>query len=69
MEVQTAEHQGRAFLFITSHLLVALLWLCLVFMERKMQNANYFGMMKCKMPKFSWVCFVPSKMPNFLWGG
>jgi hypothetical protein len=33
-----------------------------------MQNANYFGMIKCKMPKFSWVCLVLSKMPNFSWG-
>jgi hypothetical protein len=29
-----------------------------------MQNAN-FGMMKCKMPKFSGLCLVPSKMPKF----
>jgi hypothetical protein len=33
-----------------------------------MQNVNYFGAMKCKMPKFSWVCLVLSKMPNFSWG-
>jgi hypothetical protein len=39
------------------------LWLCLV---PGMQNANYFGMIKCKMPKFSWVCLVSFKMPNFL---
>jgi hypothetical protein len=38
-------------------------------MECKMQNANYFGMMKCKILKFSWVCLVLSKMPNFSWGG
>jgi hypothetical protein len=25
-----------------------------------MQNANYFGMMKCKIPNFLWVCLVPS---------
>jgi hypothetical protein len=37
--------------------------------EYKMQNANYFGMMKCKMLKLSWVCLVPSKMPNFSWVG
>jgi hypothetical protein len=38
-------------------------------MEYKMQNANYFEIMKCKIPKFSWVCLVPFKIPNFLWGG
>jgi hypothetical protein len=38
-------------------------------MEYKIKNANYFGMMKCKMPKFSWVCLVSSKIPNFSWGG
>jgi hypothetical protein len=37
-------------------------------MECKMQNPNYFGMMKYKMPKFSWVWLVPSKMSNFSWG-
>jgi hypothetical protein len=40
---------------------------CLV--PHGMQNANYFGMMKCKISKFSWVCLVPSKMSNFSWGG
>ena len=31
-----------------------------------MQNGNYFGMMKYKMPKFSGLCLVSSKMPKFL---
>jgi hypothetical protein len=31
-----------------------------------MQNANYFGMMEYKMPKFSRLCLVPSKMQNLL---
>jgi uncharacterized Zn finger protein (UPF0148 family) len=31
-----------------------------------MQNANYFGMMKYKMPKFSGSCLVPSEVQNLL---
>ena len=31
-----------------------------------MQNVNYFGVMKCKMPKFSGLYLVPSKMHNLL---
>jgi hypothetical protein len=34
-------------------------------MEYKIQNTKYFGMMKCKIPNFSWVCLVPSKIPKF----
>jgi hypothetical protein len=41
--------------------------LCLV--PHGMQNANYFGMMKCKMPKFLLGCLISSEMPIFLWGG
>jgi hypothetical protein len=37
--------------------------LCLV--PHEMQNVNGFGMMKCKMLKFSWVCLVLSKMLIF----
>jgi hypothetical protein len=33
-----------------------------------MQNTNYFGMMKCKMPKFSWVCLVPIQNDKFFMG-
>jgi hypothetical protein len=40
---------------------------CLV--SHRMQNVNYFRMIKCKMPKFSRVCLVPFKMLNFSWGG
>jgi len=32
----------------------------------KMQNANYFGMAECEIPKFSGLCLVPSKMQNLL---
>jgi len=32
----------------------------------KMQNANYFGMVECEIPKFSGLCLVPSKMQNLL---
>jgi hypothetical protein len=35
-------------------------------MEYKMQNINYFGVMKCKMPKFSELCLVLFKMLKFL---
>jgi hypothetical protein len=31
-----------------------------------MQNADYFGVMKCKIPKFSESRLVPSKMQNLL---
>jgi hypothetical protein len=31
-----------------------------------MQNANYFGMVECKMPKFLGSCLVPSKIQNLL---
>jgi len=31
-----------------------------------MQNANYFGMIKYKMPKFSGSCLVPSEVQNLL---
>jgi hypothetical protein len=37
-------------------------------MKHKMQNINYFGMMKCKMSKFLWIYLVPFKIPNFSWG-
>jgi hypothetical protein len=33
------------------HVVLSFLRLCLV--THVMQNANHFGMMKCKMPKFS----------------
>jgi hypothetical protein len=32
----------------------------------KIQNANYLGMMECKMLKFLEFCLVPSKMQNLL---
>jgi hypothetical protein len=35
--------------------------------KNKIQNANYFETMKCKMAKFSWMCLIPLKMPNFSW--
>jgi len=41
-------------------------WGCLVPKENKMQNTNYFEMMKYKMPKFSESCLVSSKMQNLL---
>jgi hypothetical protein len=34
-------------------------------MECKMQNANYFRMMECKMLKFSWVCLFHPKCQIF----
>jgi len=37
---------------------------CLV--PHKMQNANYFKMMECKMPKFSRLRLVSSKVQNLL---
>jgi len=38
---------------------------CLV-SNRKMQNTNYFGMIRCKILKFLGLCLVPSKMQNLL---
>jgi hypothetical protein len=32
----------------------------------KIQNANYFGMMECKMPKILWSYLVLSKIHNLL---
>jgi hypothetical protein len=29
-----------------------------------MQNTNYFGMMKCKIPKILGLCLVSSKIPK-----
>jgi hypothetical protein len=42
---------------------------CLVSIKYKMQNTNYFEIMKYKMPKISGMCLVSFKMPNFSWGG
>jgi hypothetical protein len=35
-------------------------------MRCKIQNTNYFGMMKCKIPKFSGLRLVLSKIQNLL---
>jgi hypothetical protein len=34
-------------------------------MKCKIQNANYFEMMKCKMPKISWMCLIHPKYQIF----
>jgi hypothetical protein len=35
-------------------------------MESKMQNDNYFGMVKCKIPNFLGLYLVSSKIHNLL---
>jgi len=35
-------------------------------MKYKIQNMNYFRMMKCKMPKVLELCLIPSKIYNFI---
>jgi hypothetical protein len=36
------------------------------FKKYKIQNVNYFGMVECKMLKFSGSYLVPSKLQNLL---